>query len=84
MVASSGKRRRPERSHSATIATTTSQNTSIGQSEGEQERLHGRGGPGSWPWRAPLVITFQVRHPILSFLLMKTDELALYGGLVCS
>jgi hypothetical protein len=28
-----------------------------------------------------LVPTFQVRHPILSFILMKTDDLALHGGL---
>src|SRR5512134_3985496 len=30
------------------------------------------------------VPTFQVRHPILSFILMKTDNLALHDGLVCS
>jgi hypothetical protein len=31
-----------------------------------------------------LVPTFQVRHPILSFILMKTDDFALHGDLVCS
>jgi hypothetical protein len=28
-----------------------------------------------------LVATFQVRHPILSLILMKTDDLALHGNL---
>jgi hypothetical protein len=28
-----------------------------------------------------LVPTCQVRHPILSLILMKTDDLALHGGL---
>ena len=35
-------------------------------------------------WRVAdmlLVPTFQVRHPILSLILMKTDDLALHGGL---
>jgi len=31
-----------------------------------------------------LMSTFQVRHRILRFILMKTDNLALYGALVCS
>jgi hypothetical protein len=31
-----------------------------------------------------LVSTFQVRHPIQRFILMKTDDLALHGTLVCS
>jgi hypothetical protein len=31
-----------------------------------------------------LVPTFQVRYPILRFILMKTDDLALHGGLVYS
>jgi hypothetical protein len=31
-----------------------------------------------------LVPTFQVRYPILSFILMKTDDLALHGSLVYS
>jgi hypothetical protein len=35
-------------------------------------------------WRVAdvlLVPTFQVRHPILSLILMKPDDLALHGGL---
>jgi hypothetical protein len=35
-------------------------------------------------WRVAdvlLVPTFQVRHPILSLILMKTDDLALHGDL---
>jgi hypothetical protein len=34
-------------------------------------------------WRVAdvlLVATFQVRHPILSLILMKTDDLALHGA----
>ena len=31
-----------------------------------------------------LVSTFQVRHPILRFILMKTDDLALHEGLICA
>jgi hypothetical protein len=31
-----------------------------------------------------LVSTFQIRHPILFFILMKTDDLALHGGLACA
>ena len=30
------------------------------------------------------VPTFQVRHPVLSFILMKTNDLALHGSLVYS
>jgi hypothetical protein len=38
-------------------------------------------------WRVAdmlLVSTFQVRHPILSCILMKTDDLALHGDLICA
>ena len=31
-----------------------------------------------------LVSTFQVRYPILRFILMKTDDLALHSGLACA
>ena len=31
-----------------------------------------------------LLSTFQVRHPILRFILMQTDNLALHSALVCS
>ena len=31
-----------------------------------------------------LVSTFQLRHPILRFILMKTDDLALHSGLACA
>src|SRR5215831_18565016 len=31
-----------------------------------------------------LVATFQVRHPILSLILMKTDDPALHGDLACT
>jgi hypothetical protein len=38
-------------------------------------------------WRVAdvlLVPTFQVRHPILSLILMKTDNFALHGDLTCT
>ncbi len=38
-------------------------------------------------WRVAdvlLVSTCQVRHPILRFILMKTDDLALHGDLTCT
>ena len=31
-----------------------------------------------------LVSTFQLRHPILRLILMKTDDLALHSGLACA
>jgi hypothetical protein len=31
-----------------------------------------------------LVSTFQLRHPILRFILMKTNDHALHGGLPCA